>query len=146
MTSKNQIIKIQNTAELNIPIIAKLKGTVVKGFARGRLLGFPTANLELVDKLMTLPPQGVYTSLVKILDKKYKDQYYLASCNLGKALTFGSTIITIEPHLLDFKDDIYGQTLEVYLHPMQKFEDKSALVKQLGLDVNNVRDFYQQQN
>ncbi|MEI6728213.1 MAG: riboflavin kinase [bacterium] len=126
--------------------MTKLTGKVVKGFARGRLLGFPTANMELLDKDQTLPKQGVYVSLVRILDKKYESRNYFASCNLGKALTFGATIDTIEPHLLDFNEDIYGKIIEVelikYLRPMKKFVGQEELKKALSIDVFDVRRFF----
>ena len=119
----------------------KLSGKVVEGFKRGRKIGFPTANLKLSDPNTPLPKHGVYASKVIINNKTY-----IALTNIGLAKTFNATTPTVEPHILDFDQDIYGETITVILHQhlrdMIKFPDADALTKQLQKDCNLIRKYF----
>lgn len=88
-------------------------GTVVKKSGRGRLLGFPTANLNLHHEVR--PPRGVYGTRVCLSNREY-----LALTNIGLRPTFAGDsfssedeTLEIEVHILDFQGSLYGKDLEV---------------------------------
>lgn len=90
-------------------------GTVVKKSGRGRILGYPTANLDLHHEVR--PPRGVYGTKVR-----WAEQEHLALTNIGLRPTFAPEPFTsedetleIEVHILDFQGSLYGQTLEVQI-------------------------------
>jgi riboflavin kinase/FMN adenylyltransferase len=114
-------------------------GTVVRGDARGRTLGFPTANL--VPQPCALPPAGVY-AVEAILDAATLP----AVANLGTRPTFaGSTAndMRLEVHLFDFDGDLYGRELEItfrqFLRPERRFPDVKALQEQIRTDAAAAR-------
>lgn len=114
-----------------------IAGKVVHGDARGRQIGFPTANLEVApDKL--LPAFGVYACWVRIGDRRYA-----GVVNIGQRPTFDPPKLTIEAHVFDFAGDLYGQTIELslvsYLRPEQAFGSLEALVAQIGADCRQAR-------
>jgi riboflavin kinase/FMN adenylyltransferase len=114
-------------------------GTVSHGEERGRLLGFPTANLTGVEQL--LPPRGVYAVRARVAGNLAK---YRAVMNLGKRPTFTSNgIDSLEVHLLDFQADLYGQKLWVsdfiWLRDEQAFAGAEALKAQIAEDVAKAR-------
>ncbi len=110
-----------------------ISGVVVNGDRRGRTLGFPTANV-LPPEDNIVPAKGVYAAWVK-----YKSGMYAAMVNIGLKPTFNtSPESTIEAHIFDFADDIYGENVEVVfrlkLRSEQKFPSVDALLEQLQLD------------
>ena len=114
-------------------------GTVIHGDERGRLLGFPTANLAGVEQL--LPPRGVYAVRARVAGNLTK---YKAVMNLGQRPTFTSNgVDSLEVHLLDFNADLYGQKLwvsdMVWLRDEQIFPDAVALKAQITEDVARAR-------
>ena len=123
----------------------ELIGKVVHGSKRGKQIGFPTANLELTNSNGSLPKHGVYASKVTVGDKTH-----IALTNIGLAKTFGATIPTVEPHILDFDDDIYGKTLTVvlvqHLRGMIKFPSANELIAQLTKDCLQIREFFDGKN
>ena len=113
----------------------KVTGTVVDGDKRGRLIGFPTANV-LPDELVIFPGKGVYAVRFIVAGKIYN-----GVCNVGVKPTFTHPDlhrVSIEVHILDFDADIYGQTVEVdwveKIRDEKKFESIDDLVKQIGAD------------
>ncbi|NDV19414.1 bifunctional riboflavin kinase/FAD synthetase [Pseudodesulfovibrio sp. JC047] len=101
----------------------QVKGEVVHGMNRGgKLLGFPTANLKLVDELF--PKPGVYAVWVEVDNVIHK-----GVANIGKNPTFGNDALSVEPHILDFTGDIYGEDIQV--HFVQRIRDEK---KFNGLD------------
>lgn len=118
----------------------ELFGKVIRGDGRGRLLGFPTANLHTDDIL--LPPDGVYAGTA-ILD----DRSYACAINIGPRPTVDTTTTLqsskIEVHLLDFDKNIYGRTLkirpEVKLREQIKFDSTRKLSEQIRHDIESVR-------
>ena len=114
-----------------------VRGLVVKGDQRGRTIGFPTANLALWDELL-LPGFGVYATYATIHGRRYA-----AATNVGVRPTVNGGGVTIEAHLLDFDEDIYGE--EVRLEFVQrtraemKFAGLEALKGQILADVEEVR-------
>jgi len=112
-------------------------GPVVKGAGRGKVLGFPTANVA--PQTSVLPPFGVY-AVEAILDGNVLP----GVANLGVRPTFhGSTGPVLEVHLLTFAGDLYGKDLEVcflqFLRPEQKFANAKQLQEQISLDVARAR-------
>ena len=114
-----------------------LTGTVVPGRQLGRKLGIPTANLTLSPGL-TVPRFGVYACRVFL-----NGRYYPAVTNVGIRPTVSGNGITVEPWILDYSGDLYGQeiTLEFFhfLRPEQKFETLEALKHQIHADADQSR-------
>ncbi|NIM01380.1 MAG: bifunctional riboflavin kinase/FAD synthetase [Acidobacteria bacterium] len=108
-----------------------LTGLVARGESRGRELGFPTANLEPDN--MLLPRPGVYLTQVRALAGRHA-----AMTNIGLRPTFGRDRLTVETHVLDFDDDLYGQRIEVLflerLRDEQPFDGPAQLADQLARD------------
>ena len=115
------------------------RGIVVHGDARGRTIGFPTANVAPLDRVH-LPADGVYVTDVRVGDKTYR-----AMTSLGKNTTFGGTQLRLENHLLEFSDDIYGQEITIFwltkIRDMVTFDSVEALIAQLNADRDFTRKF-----
>jgi riboflavin kinase / FMN adenylyltransferase len=109
-----------------------LSGTVVTGQQLGRKIGFPTANLQ-VDPLKFLPRYGVYA-----VDATIEDVTVNGVMNLGCRPTVDGQGVTIEVHLFDWTEDIYGKELQVslkqFIRPEQKFTSIDALKTQIAID------------
>jgi riboflavin kinase/FMN adenylyltransferase len=108
-------------------------GTVIAGEARGRTIGFPTANLADVEQL--LPPRGVYAVRARVADVVYP-----AVMNLGQRPTFTSNgMDSLEVHLLEGGRDLYGAKLELFdfawIRDERRFSDAEALKSQIAQDV-----------
>ncbi len=117
-------------------------GKVIHGDERGRLLGFPTANLAGVQQL--LPPRGVYAVRARVAGNLTK---YRAVMNLGKRPTFTSNgIDSLEVHILDFNADLYDQKLwvsdMVWLRDETAFPGPDALKAQIAEDVARARAIF----
>lgn len=115
-----------------------LSGLVVKGQGRGRIIGVPTANLSYSDDLV-IPKRGVYSTLCS-----YKGMTYKSVTNIGYNPTFNLSIpITVETHLLDFEEIIYGENIEVQfvsrIRDEFKFSSVNDLVAQIKKDIASVR-------
>jgi riboflavin kinase/FMN adenylyltransferase len=114
-----------------------LTGLVVEGDRRGRLLGFPTANLSL-DPSIVIPADGIYATWAVVDGRRYQG----ATC-IGLRPTFGVNGRTVETFILDFQGDIYGKpiTLEFAgrLRDEQAFPNVEALVEQMKIDVAQTR-------
>lgn len=110
------------------------KGFVVKGDGRGKKIGFPTANIRFDEKLI-IPSVGVYVTTVK-----YKDFSYNSVTNVGVNPTFVQRAsISVETHILDFDDLIYGEEIEVTflskIRDEKKFTSIDELVDQINRDI-----------
>jgi riboflavin kinase/FMN adenylyltransferase len=112
-----------------------LDGLVVRGFQRGRTLGFPTANLATPTE--ALPADGVYAVRARVLDATHEGTHP-AVANLGSRPTLRAGR-SLEVHLLDGGGDLYGRTLRVEfvarLREERRFEGLDALKAQIALDV-----------
>lgn len=121
-----------------------LAGVVGTGMARGRTLGFPTANLQ-VPPSRVIPARGVYLCAVQI--EPDAKPVYGAMVNIGFNPTFGPGSLSIEAHLLDFEGDLVGRTLRLhFLHRLrdeQKFSGPEALIAQLHRDREEARRLMQ---
>ena len=117
-------------------------GSVAHGNARGRSIGFPTANVEGIVEI--LPPDGVYAVVVEGLtdDGSYSP---LAGgvTNIGVRPTIGGGHRTVEAHLIDFDGDLYGRRIRLsfvaHLRGEQKFASLDELKAQIGRDVARTR-------
>ena len=109
-----------------------LTGKVIEGAGRGKKLGFPTANLELSSEKL-IPAPGVYAVRV-FLEQKI----FLGVMNIGIKPTFLEKTLSIEVHIFNFYDNIYGRTLKVelvkYLREERKFSSAEELKKQIAED------------
>ena len=118
----------------------RMTGTVVPGAQRGRVLGFPTANLAHVETLV--PPAGVYAGFCPL-----EDRLIPAAVHVGNNPTFAEADHKIEVHLIDFEQNLYGQALSVDLfarcRSTQQFETAEALQIQLQHDIQQVRQLFE---
>ena len=110
-----------------------LEGVVVAGNRLGRTIGFPTANMKLYEPLKLIPARGVYAVQVDVLGQTYRGM-----TNIGVRPTVGGTVPTIETHILDFSEDIYGLPLRItFLRRIRnevRFPSLDALKAQLEND------------
>ena len=110
-----------------------LTGVVVAGNRLGRTIGFPTANMRLYEPLKLVPGRGVYVVDVQVLGRRYRGM-----ANIGLRPTVGGTFTTIETHILDFDEDIYGLPLTItFLRRLRDevhFPSLEALKEQLAKD------------
>jgi riboflavin kinase/FMN adenylyltransferase len=118
---------------------------VQHGDKRGRLLGFPTANLA-IGKNRAILPKGVYAALAI-----YDSQPYAALANIGNNPTFeGERAVRIEVNIQDFNKNIYDQMLTVQflqlLRPEKKFASVEQLVKQMHRDKEAARSIWLKKN
>ncbi|MCB5270467.1 MAG: bifunctional riboflavin kinase/FAD synthetase [Candidatus Cloacimonetes bacterium] len=116
-----------------------LLGSVTHGTARGRELGFPTANLTLANPHQLIPAEGIYLSQVHL-----EGQTYFGLTNIGKSPTLKSTgIIEVETFLIGFDSDIYGSTMQVkllkYLREEKMFADSNELIRAMQQDLTQAQ-------
>lgn len=116
-------------------------GIVVHGEARGRTLGYPTANIKTTDS-ERLPTIGIYATEILV-----QGQWYPSMTSVGRNVTFGADRpVTIEVNIFDFHDDIYGETIKLrwhhWLRGEEKFADAQALVDQLAQDEADTRIYF----
>jgi len=115
-----------------------LKGAVVAGNRMGRTLGYPTANMRLYEPLKLVPGNGVYAVDVEVLGGKFKGM-----TNIGMRPTVGGKSMTIETHILDFDEDIYGLPLTISFRRRVRdeihFASLDELKAQLSRDALNCK-------
>ena len=117
-----------------------LSGTVVNGKKLGGTIGFPTANIEIKEPYKLIPSRGVY-----IIRTRINGDLYNGIMNIG----FNPTVLgkhqTIEAHLFDFNENIYGEKIKIeflyFLREEQKFKSVEELVTQLNIDKENAISF-----
>lgn len=115
----------------------EIEGKVIKGDQRGRLLGFPTANME--SGMFCPPKRGVYQVEVETEE----GQIYGGIANYGTRPTADGTSLLLETHLFDFSEDIYNKILRVrfcaFIRPERKFDSLDALKTQIAQDIAEVK-------
>ena len=113
-----------------------LKGKVITSDKRGRLLGFPTANLDITPQ-QALPDNGIYATITQIDGKQFP-----SATNIGSRPTFGEGKRMVETHLLDYRGNLYGKEMRVEfvqkLRDEQRFPSSEALKAQIAEDVRKV--------
>jgi riboflavin kinase/FMN adenylyltransferase len=116
-----------------------VRGVVVKGQGRGRLLGFPTANLRL-DPDRVLPARGVYAVVVS---KGARPMLGVANVGIRPTFEDGNDL-SVEAHILDFDGDVLGETLQLdfveRLRPERRFKSEASLRSAIQEDVENARE------
>lgn len=127
---------MSNTHEKMFPVF--LTGKVVHGKALGRTVGMPTANIEICDEGL-LPECGVYATRIKV-----GEETYLAVTNIGLRPTVDNEQhVTVEVHILDFDQDIYGQVVELEVHKflrqIQKFGSLEEVQQQVKEDIEEAK-------
>lgn len=109
-----------------------ISGNVVNGHRRGRELGFPTANLATTTEVV--PGDGIYATLMEL-----KNRRWLSVSSVGRNPTFGEGARTIETFILDFAQDIYGESVALSfvqrIREERKFHQIENLVSQMHQDV-----------
>ncbi len=110
-----------------------ISGRVAEGLKNGRKMGLPTANVSF-DPRMALPKEGVYAGLTELDGRRYK-----SVINVGRNLTFGAERLTVESHLIDFNENIYGRNVNVLfikrLRGDIKFAGMEELKQQINMDI-----------
>jgi len=113
-----------------------ITGKVVKGKSIGRDIGFPTANIEVADEYKLIAAVGVYACRVTFMGKLYKGM-----CNIGYRPTVNHGNLTIEVHIFDFGQQIYGEEITIIfvdrMRDERKFDSLSELAQQLTRDKEN---------
>lgn len=117
-----------------------MAGRVGHGDKRGRIIGFPTANIYLHRK--AVPILGVYAVKVHGIGNKV----YLGVANVGNRPTFDGTKSLLEVHIFDFEKDIYGQHVEIeFVHKLRdekKYASFDLLKQQIFKDAQEAREFF----
>ncbi|MDQ0270181.1 bifunctional riboflavin kinase/FAD synthetase [Cytobacillus purgationiresistens] len=120
-----------------------LSGMVVQGDQRGRKLGFPTANVDSKEDYL-IPPVGVYAVRIHV-----KGVWREAVCNLGYKPTFHDDLEkpSVEVHIFDFDQDIYGEEVIVewhqHLRSERKFNGIDELITQISKDKGNALLYFE---
>ncbi|OTN86456.1 riboflavin biosynthesis protein RibF [Enterococcus sp. 7E2_DIV0204] len=132
--------KMEEVTEL-LGYVYETDGTVVHGDARGRLLGFPTANIK-VKSTVRLPRIGVYAVKIQI-----GESWHIGMGSIGHNDTFGDgRDLTVEVYILNFHQDIYGEQVTVrwnhYLRDQVKFDGAESLIVQLKQDEQDTADYF----
>lgn len=109
-----------------------ISGEVEHGKKLGRVLGFPTANLKVVNKVY--PPFGIFGGTVLIEGEKEK---YNAVINIGKNPTLKPGELSVEVHILDFNRDIYGKKIDVSIEKHLRDEKKFGSMEELRQGIKN---------
>ncbi|HEY4668787.1 MAG TPA: riboflavin biosynthesis protein RibF [Tepidiformaceae bacterium] len=114
-----------------------LSGPVVRGFERGRTIGFPTANISVAAD-RALPALGVYATYAQVGGRRLQ-----GATNIGRRPTFDAGHISVETYLLDFEGDLYGERMELeVVHRIRgevAFASVEELTAQIREDVDTVR-------
>ena len=122
-----------------------ISGTVIKGNGLGGELGYPTANIELDSDYKLLPPNGVYSSIVKVKDKDYPAMLYIGSSPTHKIYEK-----KIELHLIDFDENLYHERIvcDVYsfIRKEQHFSSRELLKESINKNkievIKNLKEVY----
>ncbi|MBL8649367.1 MAG: bifunctional riboflavin kinase/FAD synthetase [Sphingopyxis sp.] len=115
-----------------------VRGLVQHGDKNGRLLGFPTANIDMGNYLR--PRYGIYAVTGKLPDERI----LRGAANLGIRPSFDPPKELLEPHFFDFAEDVYGQEIDVAFHafirPEAKFDNMDALMAQIAADCERAKE------
>lgn len=116
----------------------EIEGRVVTGDSRGRVLGFPTANIHTTNEII---PRGIFVTLAITASKSLP-----SVTNVGVGPTFGGRRLRIETHVLDHKRNLYGRMIKLRflkkLRNERTFGTSEALIAQIGRDVVEARRYF----
>jgi riboflavin kinase/FMN adenylyltransferase len=114
----------------------QIGGKIIASDRRGRILGFPTANLDIKPQ-QALPGNGIYATITQVDDKQFP-----SATNIGTRPTFGEGEKNVETHLLNYKGDLYGKEIRVEfmqkLRDEQRFPSSEELKAQIRKDIREV--------
>jgi len=131
--AQGDMMKVKNLMGRYFTLSARVTSTD----KRGQVLGFPTANLDIKPG-QALPNDGVYGTITGINDKQFA-----SATNIGTRPTFGGSEKTVETHLLDYEDNLYGKELKVKfiykLRDEKRFASPEELKFQIKKDVDKAR-------
>jgi riboflavin kinase/FMN adenylyltransferase len=131
------------TAENFLGYPFHLTGKVIKGDQIGRQLGFPTANLFIVESYKLIPADGIYAVRVDFKSGEGNFKRADGMAYIGHRPTINGMSRNIEVNIFDFQEDIYGQSIRLnfleYMRDDQKFNSLEELKEQLSLDEVNAR-------
>lgn len=112
-----------------------LTGKIVKGDGLGKKINYPTANIFIEETYKIIPKDGVY-----LVETIIKDKLFKGMMNIGHRPTIGTNVKSIEVHLFNFNEDIYGQVISIKMiskiRDEKKFSSIQALKEQLVKDEN----------
>ena len=119
----------------------KITGIVKEGEKRGRILGYPTANIPHNCAL----PEGIYISSTRVKGREHHSVTFI-----GASQTFGETAIQCETYILDFSGNLYGKEITVSIiqkiRENKKFKSADALVRQIEKDIYSAKNYFVAQN
>ncbi|NGP76332.1 bifunctional riboflavin kinase/FAD synthetase [Balneolaceae bacterium YR4-1] len=117
----------------------RLNGTVIHGDKRGKEIGYPTANIKPEDSRKIIPKDGVYA-----VDVRYEGKWYHGMMNIGTRPTFDEQVRSLEVHLFDFDEEIYGKEVQVRfvkrIRDEKKFSSVDELISQLQKDEKEAKE------
>lgn len=123
----------------NLGYTYTITGRVVSGFHIGRKLGFPTANIDPLGVEKMIPAAGVYAVTVKV---QGATKMHYGMMNIGMRPTFQGDRLSLEVHILDMEEDLYGKNLSISfvrrIRAERKFGSQEELVAQLHKDKESV--------
>lgn len=112
-------------------------GKVIEGEGRGKLLGFPTANIE-IPKNKLIPGDGVYAGYAEVMGR-----IYYAAVNIGKNPTFDGYKTSVEAHIINFHKNIKGKKIRIFLirkiRNEKKFLNSNQLISAIKIDIKNIQ-------
>ena len=116
----------------------KISGKIVSGKKRGRLLGFPTANIKPSKELL-IPCKGIFATIAMI-----KNTNFLSGTSIGYNPTFEKEKkVSIETFIIDFNEDLYNQKISLSfiskIRQEKKFESTEDLIKQMQSDISHIK-------
>jgi len=117
----------------------EISGEVIRGQARGKSIGFPTANLRTTNEII---PRGVFITRVRI-----DADLWPALTNVGQRPTFGQEGVIIESYLFEFRRDLYGETVVIQflrkIREERKFTSTDDLSDQIRKDIETAKHYFQ---
>ncbi|MDH4200405.1 MAG: bifunctional riboflavin kinase/FAD synthetase [Spirochaetia bacterium] len=125
-------------AQMGLPYF--ISGQIVHGFNRGKLTGFPTANIKYSGKKL-LPAEGVYLAEIY-----FSQNTFSGIVNIGYNPTFNNDKLSIEVHILNFRENLYGENITVYflekIREEMKFDNIDDLKRQINTDINFAKKYF----
>lgn len=116
----------------------EIEGEVVKGKSRGKILGFPTANIETRNEII---PGGIYITTTQIGQEAFP-----SLTNVGSRPTFGELKTSVESHIIDFNRNLYGKKIRINfikkIRDEKKFEAEDDLARQIIKDLKAARKYF----
>ncbi|WP_185862098.1 bifunctional riboflavin kinase/FAD synthetase [Blattabacterium cuenoti] len=119
-----------------------LSGHVIKGKGIGRIISFPTANLQ-IDENKLIPKKGVYAVKINFLDKIYQG---MLNIGVNPTINKKNQKIKIEVHIFDFIKNIYGKKIDIFMIHIIREEKRFNTLKELKIQINkdkiNIQKFF----